>query len=697
VAYNNQFKKKLFKVARELNVSTDRVVEFLREQGYADALSGSGFNASITDEEAYYVLRAEYVDDSEAAARVQELLGQDSNGPERDKADAPDEEDQEDSPPASDTGHLYSEPANNAPAPRGTPDKPDDSEIRQDAQSADSGDRHGHLRHADELLNRIRSEVDQRIDESFDRLLSELKSRIPQIIVFELRRRGLVDESGNASDMTPEQMKGLRSDLLDRVRDLVDHKLSDHRGAPNEKFRQLGKNLDDIGEDLPDMVARQRKELKKHYSEQNQIMKDVEDVSVSDDEEPNESVDTREKLNGQEIEVIEHLKNYISGQGFYYPPETIQNFYTCLKCDPLVILAGLSGVGKSKLPKLVTEAIGGVFQVVPVRPNWNDDRDLLGYFNPRSGRYQSTNFLETIIEASENKRRLYVICLDEMNLAPPEYYFALFLSKLENNKRKFYPDPSLSKQTYKKERKSIISNIIDLKEELRQSGVARIDSLQFKIEALMDRLNELQKYREVEIPSNLRFVGTVNIDHTTKDFSNKVLDRANVIQFDNPNLEAARSQESKSIDPKFLPFDQFDDFASVDGGPLNEDSPLYVYSDYLIKISEMLEGDLGFGYRVYEAILRYLKLVKQGGYNFEEGVDGQASFDKEFDKQLVQRILPKIRGMDTRETKKSLDKLDSYLDETVFNNCDNRTKSQEKLDSMISQLDAKGYVNYWEV
>jgi len=96
-----KFKKKLFKVARELNVSTDRVVEFLEEEGYAEALSGSGFNASITDEEAYYVLRDEYADDAEAAARVRELRSQDEDGgPDRDEVAKLQEEKDEEPTPA---------------------------------------------------------------------------------------------------------------------------------------------------------------------------------------------------------------------------------------------------------------------------------------------------------------------------------------------------------------------------------------------------------------------------------------------------------------------------------------------------------------------------------------------------------------------------------------------------------------------
>jgi len=93
-------KKKLFKVARELNVSTDRVIEFLEEEGYADALSGSGFNASITDEEAYYVLRDEYADDAEAAARVRELRSQSDDGADRDEVAKLDEEAEEEAVPA---------------------------------------------------------------------------------------------------------------------------------------------------------------------------------------------------------------------------------------------------------------------------------------------------------------------------------------------------------------------------------------------------------------------------------------------------------------------------------------------------------------------------------------------------------------------------------------------------------------------
>lgn len=148
-------KKKLFKVARELNVSTDRVVDFLEEEGYADALSGSGFNASITDEEAYYVLRDEYADDAEAAARVRELRSQSDEGPDRDEVATLDEEAEEEPAPAdavSDEDEAEPSGAEAAPAEEAEAEEAEAPEpavedrdgqagpSAQDAAPADAGD-----------------------------------------------------------------------------------------------------------------------------------------------------------------------------------------------------------------------------------------------------------------------------------------------------------------------------------------------------------------------------------------------------------------------------------------------------------------------------------------------------------------------------------------------------------------------------
>ena len=143
--------------------------------------------------------------------------------------------------------------------------------------------------------------------------------------------------------------------------------------------------------------------------------------------------------------LIEHIEEYIEGYAFFYDDWVVQNFYTCLKSNYMTILAGMSGVGKSKLPWLVASAIGARFYLIPVRPNWHDDRDLLGFFNFRDNRYESTRFLDCLVAAQDEPDRLHIICLDEMNLAPVEHYFANFLSIMESSERVFHPDPRFPK------------------------------------------------------------------------------------------------------------------------------------------------------------------------------------------------------------------------------------------------------------
>src|SRR5690606_26805898 len=102
-----------------------------------------------------------------------------------------------------------------------------------------------------------------------------------------------------------------------------------------------------------------------------------------------------------------------------------------VQTNDLIILTGESGAGKTNLVKSFADAVGGVSKIIPVKPNWTSSEDLLGYYNPLEKKYLSTPFLDTLIEASRNPDVPYFICLDEMNLARVEYYFADFLSLLE--------------------------------------------------------------------------------------------------------------------------------------------------------------------------------------------------------------------------------------------------------------------------
>src|SRR5205823_5993277 len=138
----------------------------------------------------------------------------------------------------------------------------------------------------------------------------------------------------------------------------------------------------------------------------------------------------------KEGELLHLIKRFIAGKGYYFDDETINNYHICLKTRPFVILAGLSGTGKSKLSQLYAESMGHNIQNkrylrLAVRPSWNDDRFLLGYHNSITGEYATEPALDFIMRAEEDRENLYFFCLDEMNLAHVEYYFSQFLSALE--------------------------------------------------------------------------------------------------------------------------------------------------------------------------------------------------------------------------------------------------------------------------
>ncbi|MFW6270132.1 MAG: AAA family ATPase, partial [Bacillota bacterium] len=132
-------------------------------------------------------------------------------------------------------------------------------------------------------------------------------------------------------------------------------------------------------------------------------------------------------------EKINQIKKYIKSQGFTYPDNLIENFYLSLKTKPFVLLAGISGTGKTKLVQLFAEAIGCSssnkrFKLISVKPDWNDSADLLGYSNIR-GDFQPGPILETIKKADDDPDSPYLVCLDEMNLARVNIILVTFYLK----------------------------------------------------------------------------------------------------------------------------------------------------------------------------------------------------------------------------------------------------------------------------
>lgn len=146
---------------------------------------------------------------------------------------------------------------------------------------------------------------------------------------------------------------------------------------------------------------------------------------------PDDALRFSEDLGGDYQRLIDHVQAFLLDNEILYPRFLLEDFLTLLRTHDLIILSGLSGSGKTQLVHSFADALGGKAHVIPVKPNWTSSEDLLGYYNPLQKSYLTTPFLDALIEAKRDSGRLHFICLDEMNLARVEYYFADFLSRLE--------------------------------------------------------------------------------------------------------------------------------------------------------------------------------------------------------------------------------------------------------------------------
>lgn len=201
-----------------------------------------------------------------------------------------------------------------------------------------------------------------------------------------------------------------------------------------------------------------------------------------------------------EATAIEEVVSFVAAKGFVFDPWQIAAFITAVRTKPFVILAGISGTGKTKLPKLVAEATGAQFRRIPVRPDWTDSSELLGYERLGSGStFVPGHLLRVAKEAQQNPDQQFFALLDEMNVARVEYYLAEVLSHIEE--REAQPDGTIASDP-------LIPNASDA------------------------------EWNSVRLPGNLTIVGSVNMDETTFGFSRKVLDRSFVIEFSTVSLSS---------------------------------------------------------------------------------------------------------------------------------------------------------------
>lgn len=340
----------------------------------------------------------------------------------------------------------------------------------------------------------------------------------------------------------------------------------------------------------------------------------------------------------QEIELLNQIESHISSNGYYFDKETLYNYHISMKTRPLVILAGLSGTGKSKLSQLYAQALGlsrAHYLRLAVRPSWNDDRYLLGYWNTITEEYITEPAIDFILRATQDEENLYFFCLDEMNLAHVEYYFSQFLSALEEEEPALRTIPLLSER---------------VQQRLKKQG------------------KSIDIPASLSIPTNLLFTGTINVDETTQPISDKVIDRANTLEFFAVDL--AKIPERRAA-PEITPI------STLTWQSYQARKPMENYRSHIIEIGTILnKADMGLGYRVLREIEIYLA-------NSEKLLSPETAFDL----QVKQRILPRVRG--TEAISEALDDL------LAFTKHNNLPRTEQRLSEMKFRLKRDGYTNFW--
>lgn len=308
-------------------------------------------------------------------------------------------------------------------------------------------------------------------------------------------------------------------------------------------------------------------------------------------------------------------------------------FHTSLKVQelsPLVVLAGISGTGKSLLPELYAHAAGMNFLQVAVQPRWDSPQDMLGFYNYMEGRFKATELSRLLWQSDSfnNKaasvKSMNIVLLDEMNLARVEYYFSDMLSKLE------------------------VRRGIDARQaEQRQAAEIEIDC---------GASSGPMKKRRLFISPQTLFVGTMNEDESTQSLSDKVMDRANMIRFGRPQKLRVKPTSKKDFiehykqEPTTLTLQIWEQWHKE----ANSSTASHL-NDELQEINELLTGvGRPFGHRVAQSIMEYVA-------NYPQSDTAENTYRWAVADQIEMKVLPKLNGLD-KDNQKSRELLSGLGD-----------------------------------
>lgn len=312
-----------------------------------------------------------------------------------------------------------------------------------------------------------------------------------------------------------------------------------------------------------------------------------------------------------EWDFLMNLRNYIINDGLCYNDEDVYNFHISIKTNPLTIISGMAGIGKTRLAVSYAKSLGldeEHYLIVPISPAYTEPADVIGYLNTSKGEYVSseTGLVDILKKSQDNPDEIFMVIFDEMNLSQVEYWFSPFISLLEMENS---------------DRKLILYN------------------------SHSNCINSEYYPSSITIGNNIIFVGTVNIDETTKDFSDRLLDRANVITPKKVSFIEMRD----ILKNKRGNLESYNDFKSssfMNSWRRRVDIPTDVFKEIELKFLDRLHSCIntvdkqkGVSHRTLQHIADYI-------LNIPENSDGCMVIDRgtAFDLQVKQRILTKVKG-----------------------------------------------------
>lgn len=474
------------------------------------------------------------------------------------------------------------------------------------------------------------------LNTTIDNLKKELATRAPAGI--EVERQALNSEC---------------QILRDKVKALeMDKKVLLLKNEQLQGYEILNISLDGLNKQLKTQIGELQSQADKYIEIINRY--NTKEARLSDREERIKQIRTgylgdligaNKELIESEIEWLDTIGKRCDDYEIHFPQRILYAFHTALKISDwssITVLAGVSGTGKSELPKLYS-AFGGLnFINIPVQPSWDSQESMLGFFNSIDNRFEPEPLLRYLVQCTEDdnyKNYMSIVLLDEMNLAHVEHYFADFLSKLETRR-----------------------------------GMKEVPAVEVKLGA------GVEPY-ELKLERTILWTGTMNQDETTKSLSDKVLDRGLVINFPRPRILVSR-KGMKNLDKAVLKTSRpmitrakweewIIKIVDLEGEQM---AVMESYKRFVEELNDELEKvGRSLGHRVWQSIEHYivnyptvaeeLRILKKGAMSGKL----REAMKVAFEDQIVQKIMPKLRGVETRgRSKATLDTIEKLLEDNGF-------------------------------